>query len=191
MLETPAQRRQRRARADVSRVAVRLFAEQGYAATTTEQVAQAADLSRSTLFRYFSDKDDLVFAIEDDLLAVSTSAVADAAGRTPWSALRAAALAVAQEVAAMRELMVRRHDVVATSPGLQARAAGKHRRWADALAGVLQQAYGLDPSEAALLPRLAVACFEVAEQQWLTTPDADLERLLEQAFDRLPRLLDG
>jgi AcrR family transcriptional regulator len=44
--------------------AVRLFREQGYAATTVEQVAEAAEVSPSTVFRYFPTKEDLV--VNDD-----------------------------------------------------------------------------------------------------------------------------
>lgn len=44
--------------------AVRLFREQGYAATTVEQVAEAAEVSPSTVFRYFPTKEDLV--VHDD-----------------------------------------------------------------------------------------------------------------------------
>jgi AcrR family transcriptional regulator len=44
--------------------AVRLFREQGYAETTVEQVAEAAEVSPSTVFRYFPTKEDLV--VNDD-----------------------------------------------------------------------------------------------------------------------------
>lgn len=44
--------------------AVRLFREQGYAETTVEQVAEAAEVSPSTVFRYFPTKEDLV--VHDD-----------------------------------------------------------------------------------------------------------------------------
>jgi AcrR family transcriptional regulator len=46
--------------------AVRLFREQGYAATTVEQIAEAAEVSPSTVFRYFPTKDELVTTDEID-----------------------------------------------------------------------------------------------------------------------------
>ncbi|WP_373864590.1 acyl-CoA-like ligand-binding transcription factor [Nocardia vaccinii] len=44
---------------------MRLFREQGYAETTVEQIAEAADISPSTFFRYFPSKEQV--AIADDL----------------------------------------------------------------------------------------------------------------------------
>lgn len=54
------ERKKARTKSAVQRHAVRLFREQGYAATTVEQVAEAAEVSPSTVFRYFPTKEALV-----------------------------------------------------------------------------------------------------------------------------------
>lgn len=54
------ERKKAKTKAAIQRHAVRLFTEQGYAATTVEQVAEAAEVSPSTVFRYFPTKEDLV-----------------------------------------------------------------------------------------------------------------------------------
>ncbi len=46
----------------VEREALRLFAEKGYEATTVEQIAAAAEISTTTFYRYFSSKEDLVLS---------------------------------------------------------------------------------------------------------------------------------
>ncbi|MCI2419756.1 TetR/AcrR family transcriptional regulator [Saccharopolyspora sp. K220] len=47
-------------RLDISRHAVRLFREQGVAATSGEQIARAAGVSERTLWRYFRSKESCV-----------------------------------------------------------------------------------------------------------------------------------
>jgi AcrR family transcriptional regulator len=52
--------------------ALRLFREQGYEATTVEQIAEAAEVSPSTFFRYFPTKEDTILTDEYDPLIVSS-----------------------------------------------------------------------------------------------------------------------
>ncbi len=54
-----------RTRASLREHALRLFREQGYAATTVEQIAAAAEVSPSTFFRYFPTKEDVI--LQDDM----------------------------------------------------------------------------------------------------------------------------
>lgn len=54
------ERKKARTRELIQREALRLFREQGYPATTVEQVAAAAEVATSTVFRYFPTKEDLV-----------------------------------------------------------------------------------------------------------------------------------
>lgn len=62
----PSSRRNRRVerqRAEIMDAAARVFAEKGYAATTTRDLAEAADLGESTLYNYFASKRELFLAI--------------------------------------------------------------------------------------------------------------------------------
>ena len=43
------------------RAALELFSERGYEATTTAQIAERAGLTKTTLFRLFADKREIVF----------------------------------------------------------------------------------------------------------------------------------
>src|SRR5688572_5891672 len=56
------------ARTLVVAAALELFERQGFEATSVEQIAQAAGVSRSTFFRQFGGKEDVVFADHEVLL---------------------------------------------------------------------------------------------------------------------------
>jgi len=58
------ERKKARTRATIRSEAIRLFSEQGFAATTVEQIAEAADISPSTFFRYFPTKEAVI--VTDD-----------------------------------------------------------------------------------------------------------------------------
>lgn len=54
------ERKKARTRATIQSCGLRLFREQGYDATTIEQIIDAADVSETTFFRYFPTKEDIV-----------------------------------------------------------------------------------------------------------------------------------
>src|SRR5438105_13978631 len=62
------ERKKRRTRDTIVTVATRLFIEHGYEATTTAQIADAAEVSSSTFFKYFPTKADVVFSLFDALI---------------------------------------------------------------------------------------------------------------------------
>jgi AcrR family transcriptional regulator len=64
------ERKKAQTRDSIQSHALRLFRKQGYAATTIEQIIAAADVSESTLFRYFPTKEDLVLADNYDPVIV-------------------------------------------------------------------------------------------------------------------------
>src|ERR1700728_2400553 len=70
--------------------AVDLFAEQGYDATTVTQIAERAGVTKSTLFRYFPDKREILAAGQETLSQLLTEAITEApANITPLEAVAA------------------------------------------------------------------------------------------------------
>src|SRR3954447_25415107 len=65
------ERKKLKTRRTIQEHALRLFAEQGYDATTIEQIAEAAEVSPSTFFRYFPTKEDVVLTDDYDPLIVA------------------------------------------------------------------------------------------------------------------------
>ncbi|HTZ12590.1 MAG TPA: TetR family transcriptional regulator [Mycobacterium sp.] len=60
------ERKKIKTRETIRREAFRLIQENGYAATTVEQIAEAAEVSPSTFFRYFPTKESVVLADDTD-----------------------------------------------------------------------------------------------------------------------------
>jgi AcrR family transcriptional regulator len=73
----------------IQRQALRLFREQGYEATTVEQIAEAAEISPSTFFRYFPTKEAVILYDRLDELVISAFE-AQPAELSPIQAFRAA-----------------------------------------------------------------------------------------------------
>ncbi len=92
---TPGLRERKKAktRAAIQEHALRLFQEQGYDATTVEQIAEAAEVSPSTFFRYFPTKEDVVLYDDLDPLVIAAFE-AQPPDLTPLQAMRGAMLAV-------------------------------------------------------------------------------------------------
>ncbi|NMO54740.1 TetR family transcriptional regulator [Actinoplanes sp. TBRC 11911] len=65
------ERKKAKTRSAIRETAMRLFEEQGYAATTVDQIAEEAEVSQSTFFRYFPTKEDVVLTDDYDPLMVA------------------------------------------------------------------------------------------------------------------------
>ncbi|TFB75225.1 TetR family transcriptional regulator [Cryobacterium glaciale] len=106
-----------RSRVAVADIAVGLFQAQGYEATSTAQIAAAAGVSRSTFFRQFRSKDDVIFADHDELLEQIGDYFA-AEHDDPWLAVCEAAALVFErfrerlEIVRVRDLLVRQTSVL-------------------------------------------------------------------------------
>lgn len=81
------ERKKAKTRAAIQEHALRLFREQGYPETTVEQIADAAEVSPSTFFRYFPTKEDVVLYDAFDPLLIEAFR-AQPAGLSPIQAIR-------------------------------------------------------------------------------------------------------
>ncbi|NUS43156.1 MAG: TetR family transcriptional regulator [Mycobacteriaceae bacterium] len=100
--------------------ALRLFADQGYEATSVDEIAEAAGISRRTFFRRFRSKEDVVFADHETLLAQVAEYLAKPSD-DPRAAVCEAALLVFDHFAAVREIAYRRYEVLREIPALRER----------------------------------------------------------------------
>ncbi|HEX3591227.1 MAG TPA: TetR family transcriptional regulator [Pseudonocardiaceae bacterium] len=113
------ERKKARTRAAIRDHAMRLFREQGYAETTVDQIADAAEVSPSTFFRYFPTKEDVVLGDEFDPLIVEAFR-AQPLDLTPIQAVRAALKQVFADMPADAKLRDQeRHELIRNVPELR------------------------------------------------------------------------
>ena len=128
------ERKKARTRAAIREHALRLFREQGYTATTVEQIAAAAEVSPATFFRYFPTKEDVVLQDDFDLVTMETLE-AQPPGLGPIAAFRAAAAQVLQQHDRRGPGEVRAgHELIAQVPEIRARALDEFARTIDQIA---------------------------------------------------------
>ncbi|MGI5222877.1 TetR/AcrR family transcriptional regulator [Nocardia sp. CA-290969] len=147
--------------------AVDLFIEQGYDATTVAQIAERAGVTKSTFFRHFPDKRELLVAGQETLSRLLTEGIAEApADATPLEAVAAgltrASTAMGPE---SRELAPRLKAAVAASAELQERDALKSVGLAAAMTTALV-ARGVPDPTAALASELGVLAFKRGYAEW-------------------------
>jgi AcrR family transcriptional regulator len=163
------ERKKARTRAAIRDHALRLIAEQGYDATTVEQIAEAAEVSPSTFFRYFPTKEDVV--LQDDLDLLWIDAVrAQPAELSPLAAMRAA---LSEAFATMSEAdmaVLRQTMGLAAIPAVRARMLDEFARTTQVLANVIAERSGRTPDDFAVLT-VAGAVLGVAMSAWFTAPE--------------------
>jgi AcrR family transcriptional regulator len=151
--------------------ALALFVEHGYDATTVAQIADRAGLTKSTFFRHFADKREVLFGGQDMLAELFSDAVLTA----PPSATTAGCLAAALESAAAaftpdrHDLAPQRRAVIAANSELQERQLLKRARLASAMSDALR-VRGADDTTARLAAEMGVLAFSTAYARW-AAPD--------------------
>jgi AcrR family transcriptional regulator len=107
-------------RTGVVAAALELFSAQGFDQTSVEQIAKAAGVSRSTFFRQFGGKEDVVFA-DHEVLLEQLREFLDEGHEDPWAAVCAASESVFTHFAHDPELARRRYQIVRQVPVLRER----------------------------------------------------------------------
>ena len=189
-MTTPTLREQTRqaVRDQVMTKAWELFAAQGFSATTVEQVADAAGMSKRSFFRYFDGKEELVL---DRLLESGVNLADDLRARPPeesaWTALHAAFQPMVLVQEEHREIAVSM-QVMLRDPALAATLQTRQRRWQELLMPLV--ASRLQPPRRPDLPDprpaavtgAALLCLYCAQYLWADDPTASLGALLDEAM---------
>ena len=141
----------------VAAIGLRMFDRDGYEATTMDDIATAAGISRPTLFRYFSAKNDIVWDRYDAEATELRAALADSEPeRDPLDVLCEILPALLQYGDADLDLLRIQVTLIATVPDVQGHARRRFAEWTGIMADFVAARTGDEP--AGLLPSLVSQC---------------------------------
>jgi AcrR family transcriptional regulator len=179
------ERKKQRTRDRLVAEALRLFARNGYDQTSVEEIADAADVSPRTFFRYFPTKPDVVFADLPARLAAVQAALDGATGAAIHGRIRDVLLESRNLLGDDPQLLAVRTTLVLENPLLQTRVL----EFFATAEGLVSAAYArnLDVPPTRLAPRLAaaitIAAGRSAMLSWSGDQAGDLEASITRSFE--------
>jgi AcrR family transcriptional regulator len=184
------ERKKARTQATIQATALKLFGQKGYDETTIDEIAEAAEVSPSTFFRYFPTKEDVVlFDLNDELIIEAFRA--QPSELTAVQALRNAIRSVVGELTPEQiELDRQRQALTFANPELRARMWDEIARMIDLFAKIGAERVGRSPDDFELRV-FAGALLGVAFSVMLADPDAPLEEMMERYDSALQKLEKG
>jgi AcrR family transcriptional regulator len=186
---SPRERRRTRTMRTIQGEALRLFAERGYEQTTVEDIADAADISPRTFFRYFPTKEDVVLWDEYDALIwelLEQRPDDEPPGETMRVITRTAIEGLYRRDP---ERLLARNRMLFTVPAVRARFLDFARAGVEQLSAGFAARRGLGPEDDLKLQMTATAIVDAASaafDRWQRADGkTDLLRLLDEATDAL------
>lgn len=182
------ERKQRRARQRIVEAADELFARRGFDGVSVSDIAARAEVGRTSFFRYFGDKQEVVFAREHEVLAMIAAEDVPEPVSDPRSlndalrALQPVVLRITAQMTANADGFRRHMELVEARTELRDRDAAKLQVIAIRL-GDLLTARGWDRFMSAFAAQIAVACFWTARHT-MTDP-ADMVETIRRAFEQV------
>ena len=174
----------------LKQAAMELFQEQGFEDTSAVQIAARARVTTRTFFRYFPDKEEVLFADADALHEGLVQALLGAADVTqPLVAVVRTLAGFDWESIGSRDVQRRRAVMIAANPQLLERELAKQQQLSDGLRDALDRR-GTDPGVAELAANAGSQVFRTAYRQWLEGDgDTDLTTLTGAALSLLGTLV--
>jgi AcrR family transcriptional regulator len=160
---------------ELAAVAQRLFVADGFEATSIEDVARAAGISRRTFFRYFATKADVLFADSPAELARLRECLADPTPGLSYREVVTRSVTTALQVPAGEEEWARqRAQLILTVPALQAHASVVFAAWRSAAADFARTLRAADPMFPLAVGHAVLAATLAAHEHWIAEPGSDL-----------------
>jgi AcrR family transcriptional regulator len=180
------------ARDRLAQAAFALFDERGYEQTTVDDITDRAGLGRTTFFRYYRSKEDVIFPDHDRLLEQIRERLQTSSHRTAVAAVSDAVRLVLLHYLDEGDLARRRYALTSTVPALRDREIATVARYQRLFREYIADWMG-DTAEPALLRAELMAASVVAAhnhvlRRWLRAELADPVTELDAAMDQVVSL---
>lgn len=184
-------RKKRQTRDELMHHAARLFADRGFDAVTTEDIAEAADVSQRTFFRHFPSKEAVLYGHVDELRDTMAAAfAARPADEHVVDAVRSAVSTIADHYAANHDEAFLQARLAAEFPSVAAHArAVVQTDWEHELTAAIADRMGVDPladPRPEILSGAAFAAYRAAVRRWSAAGGRDaFGDLLDESLSAL------
>jgi AcrR family transcriptional regulator len=185
------ERKRQQTRERLTRAAMALFLNRGFEATTLDDIAAAADISRRSFFHYFASKEDVVFAWHEETTAALIAAVeARPANESMLTAAENAISAMAGQLEPGEAIAMAR--LKRDNPALQARDQVKYEKLERALAAALEKRAGhrTEKLGARLVAMIATGAMRIGSELWAAEGAREKpEALVKRTFAAIRAIL--
>jgi AcrR family transcriptional regulator len=178
------ERKKAKTRAAIQRHALRLFREQGYEATTVEQIAEAAEVSPSTFFRYFPTKEDVVLYDPFDPILIA-ALEAQPRELSPMEAIREALLVTFAEMSGEdRAEQWERGRLILSIPDVRMHVLNDFLATAQLLTKVVAKRTGRSSTDLAVAVFVGsvIGALMAAFLEGMNDPNADIVALIDKSL---------
>ncbi|CAN5234281.1 TetR/AcrR family transcriptional regulator [soil metagenome] len=186
------ERKRQQTRERLTRVAIELFLARGYEATTLDDIAAAAEISRRSFFHYFASKEDVVLAWQDGSTDALIAAIAERpADESMLTAAENAILAMVRQFRPDEAMALAR--LKRETPALQAREQVKYEKMERAMAAALSKRASdkSGPLRARLVAMITTGAIRLGSEAWLAQDANEKpEALVKRTFKCLRAILD-
>jgi AcrR family transcriptional regulator len=171
--------------ATIERIALELMQRDGYDAVTIDRIVEVGGISRTTFFRYFRSKSDVMWRSFDATIESLRNELDRAPATAPLDAVRMGIVNSMRSTMLGSDAWLLRFQVLDRGAELHGESAQRWRRWRDAIADFIALHTGL-PADSPRPMAIAGACYGVLLsllRSW-TTSDEE-QSFLEQLDDAL------
>jgi len=190
------ERRSQELRDRIYQAAQSLFLEYGFAATTVNQIAEAADVAQATFFNHFQSKAAILGAMTEEVFAQLESLMSEVLSQpgTPAERIRRFARRVADETLAVRglakDVLLELHQIGVQSGDVAPHLAGMREPFERMLREGQQERTVRDDFDAEFLAEFVIGALNTTVTNWLIQTDYPLDVRLDQAASLLVEAIE-